>query len=189
MKDFPVLRCFDDDVLRYVRAYEKTYKHLSTLDDGMLPESRTERANFCRAVTTSLLIEFGKKEKDCHVVFEKPKPKRVVKEEVVESIEASDSTVKPSVEPSVVNSHEKAGLCSYWGRKLIEDEQIDPKRVIARKLNTHSLPKGVYAHLMSLREDYKVERWQDIDIETLACFVYAEELMHLPSDKIPEGDE
>jgi len=192
MKGFPDVRDFDFFVRRYVVAYKKTHKELSTLDDGMLPETRTERASFCRAVTTSLLIEFAIQERDNRVVFEKAIPKEEVVSQPSESLsepdEVQDSTVKPSSEAPKMNPHDRAGLCSYWGKELIETEKIDPKRLIARKLSTHTLPKSVYAHLMSLKEDYHVDKWQDIDIETLACFVYAEELIPLPSDKIPEGD-
>jgi len=193
---FPEVRDFDFFVERYVVAYKKTHKHLSTLDVGVLPETRTEKAQFCRAVTTSLLIEFAIQERDNHAVFEKAIPKEVVVDEVVsqpsmsvgETKEVLDSTVKESSEPPKMNPHDNAGLCSYYGKKLIEEEKIDPVRVISRRLDARTLPRGTYAMLMQLKDDYKVQRWQDIDSETLACFVYAEELMQLPSDKIPDGD-
>lgn len=188
VKGFPVVRSFGDDVVRYRVAYEKTYKELSLLPIDMLPESVGEKAQFCRAVTTSLLIEFAKKEREGLAVFERTPPKPEPK---VESISDGgvESVEKPSPVPSKMNSHDRAGLCSYWGKILIEEDKIDPKRVISRKLDAHMLPTGSFASLMRLKEDYKVKRWQDIDIYTLACWVYAEELMHLPSDKIPEGEE
>ena len=188
VKGFPEVRSFDDDVVRYVSAYKKVHKHLSTIPVGLLPETQTEKAQFCRAVTTSLLIEFAKKERGGgHVVFEKaslpPEPQQEPKPDVEEVCVPMENV---SPEPSKTNSHDRASACSYWGHKLITDEKIDPKRVISRRLDAHTLPRSSFGALMQLKDDYKVERWQDIDLETLACFVYAEELLNLPSDKMPD---
>ena len=154
-----------------------------------LPADADVFSHLAKDVTTHLLIGVDQGKRNGVAIFESNEERNAGHSK---ALEESDLPVTPEdrreVVEAVVRADKKATLVAYWGEVAFRDGVFDPVEVINENMeNGKRLAKPIYKALMILKDEVKEKSWKKVPKDILCCFVYAYDILPLPSNTLPEG--